>query len=1347
MSRNKQIGRVQLNMEFYKGQDCYTDGTVEDTLLDIAKRCREEELNDMIAEKKDWAVLYHFSHIRQNIVSILDIDQNMTVLEIGAGCGAVTGALAEKAKQVTCVELSEKRSLINAYRNQAHGNVEILVGNFQDIESSLGKYDYITLIGVFEYAAAYIDSESPYSDFLKIVKNHLTETGRVAIAIENKFGLKYFAGCREDHFGTYFEGLEGYSNTSGVRTFGRRELKNLAEDAGLTAMTFYYPYPDYKMATKIYSDDYQPLVGELNTNMQNFDRERMLLFDESKVFNNLIREGLFPECANSFLLIAGTAASGADRLPVVYEKISDDRAEEFSICTRIQKTRQGALEVVKRPVGQKSLAHIQNIEKWSRLLTEQYRQSKISICESVLEGEQVHCPFLTGMTLEEIADLHIQNGEAPKAEKLISAYLQEIRLHNASEPFVMTPAFQEVFGDVQLEGSYRTGKVNNIDMVLNNAVNTPEGWKLIDYEWTFDFPIPVEFIIYRIMHYYLESNNSRNVLRGMDYMQVPPADMDAFAQMEQNFQKYVRGDRHLLRELYRSFGKPAVNVLSLIENSRQMVSVYVDRGAGYSEADKLQIPAFQTGGKFLRIRFAAEEGVVKYRIDPGETACLLKICSLQKDGGTRVAYRAGGTCIAEGVYLFDADPWIEVQVAGTIIREIEMTFCLETEIPESYRVLKKSLTYQEHYEAAMAQNAQLLQQLDAVRGQLTMVSKEREDAMRSISWRITKPLRFVKRGLRKCKQLLKKILKSNRYTYAACKKIKGWIRGTNSTPEIRDVWEITKILCPEDEWKRQRAVQFDRDITFSILVPLYNTPERFLREMIESVQYQTYEKWELCLADGSDSGHRDVEKICREYAARDSRIKYRMLEENKGISGNTNACIDMAAGNYIALFDHDDYLHPSVLYENMEAICKSGADYLYTDEATFSGTNIFNIITRHCKPDFAIDNLRANNYICHFSVFSRELLEKTGKFRSEFDGSQDHDMILRLTENAKKVYHIRKILYYWRSHPLSVAADIGAKTYAIDSAKRAVEEHLQRMGLEAEVESSRAFPTIFRFKYKLTATPKISIVIPNRNHCKDLKKCIGSILEKSTYKNYEIIIVENNSYKSDIFEYYTALERKENIRVVTYEGEFNYSKINNLGVSYATGEFLLLLNNDTEVISPDWMEELLMYAQRRDVAAVGAKLYYPDDTVQHAGIVIGLGQDRAAGHVHYGVDRDNLGYMGKLFYAQDVSAVTGACMMIRTSIYHELGGLDESFAVAFNDVDLCLKAREKGYLNIFTPYCEMYHYESVSRGSEDTDKKKERFRQEVQQFRSKWKKVLEDGDPYYNPNFSLDRADYYIEGQ
>jgi len=556
----------------------------------------------------------------------------------------------------------------------------------------------------------------------------------------------------------------------------------------------------------------------------------------------------------------------------------------------------------------------------------------------------------------------------------------------------------------------------------------------------------------------------------------------------------------------------------------------------------------------------------------------------------------------------------------------------------------------------------------------------------------------------------------------------------------------TASFPSQQERSEQEKAVFDRMVKISILVPLWNTPEEFLKEMIGSVQWQTYANWELCLADGSDAEHAYVGEYCRKLAETDKRIVYQKLEKNEGIAGNTNQCLKLATGEYIGLFDHDDILHPCALYEYVKVINEQNADYVYCDEATFKNGDINKMITMHFKPDYAIDNLRANNYICHFSVFARTLLDGTELFRTKFDGSQDHDMILRLTDNAKKIVHVPRMLYYWRSHAGSVANNISAKPYAIESARNAVADHLRKHGYSHfTITSTRAFETIFKISYEIIGEPKVSIVIPNKDHAQDLRRCIKSIIEKSTWENYEIVIVENNSTTKEIFAYYEELKNNPRIKIVTYEGEFNYSKVCNLGVKESTGDYILLLNNDTQVITINWIEELLMYAQRPDIGAVGGKLYYEDKTIQHAGVVIGLGAHRTAGHVHHKQKRENLGYMGRLCYAQNMTAVTGACLMVKKSCYEQVGGLEESFAISLNDVDFCLKLRKAGYLNIFTPFAELYHYESVSRGLDDSGEKAQRYNEESQRFRAKWEKELAVGDPYFNPNFTLDKPDFSLK--
>ncbi len=520
----------------------------------------------------------------------------------------------------------------------------------------------------------------------------------------------------------------------------------------------------------------------------------------------------------------------------------------------------------------------------------------------------------------------------------------------------------------------------------------------------------------------------------------------------------------------------------------------------------------------------------------------------------------------------------------------------------------------------------------------------------------------------------------------------------------------------------------------SVIVPLYNTPEVFLRDLIKSYQGQSYKNRQLCLADGSDGDHPEVGRICLEYAKSDPTIVYKKLEKNLGISGNTNAAIELADGDYIALLDHDDMLVWSALYEAARAAVEQGADFIYSDEALFT-KKPSDCVTMHLKPDYSPDFLRGCNYICHLSVIKRSLALEVGLYDSAYDGSQDYDFTLRVCERAEKIYHIAKPLYLWRIHEGSVASGIGAKSYAYDAARRAVQAHLDRTGLKGKVVFSHAVPMV-RPIYEIAGEPLVSVIIPTCDHADDLTKCVNSLLERCSYKNFEIILCENNSRERETFENYDRLVKRDpRIKLVTWDGEFNYSAINNYARGFASGEHLLFLNNDTEVITERFFEEMLMFTQRPDVAACGVKLLYPDDMVQHGGIVVGVFD--CAANICPMFPRDNDGYLCRLAIASNMSACTAACLMVKASVFDEVGGFSESFAVSFNDVDLCLKMRKRGYLIVFNPECEAYHYESRSRGYDDKGEKKKRMEREKKLLRDTWPEYFEPlgYDPYYNPNF------------
>lgn len=556
-------------------------------------------------------------------------------------------------------------------------------------------------------------------------------------------------------------------------------------------------------------------------------------------------------------------------------------------------------------------------------------------------------------------------------------------------------------------------------------------------------------------------------------------------------------------------------------------------------------------------------------------------------------------------------------------------------------------------------------------------------------------------------------------------------------------WLKRHSASPGELFAQRRHV-FEEEPLISIVIPLYNTPLKYLEAVIGSIEKQTYRNWELCLADGSDND--EARQFIREKYRKDSRIRYRKLKENRGISGNTNAAVDMAQGEFLMLCDHDDIVAPDALYEMVKALNEdSQVDIVYTDEdkVSMDGKILYDA---YFKPDFNLDLLRSNNYICHIFMVRKSLVVQAGKFRSEYDGAQDYDFILRCCEQARKIYHVSKALYHWRAHPESTAGNPASKLYAYKAGKEAVRAHYERLGMEAEV-SMTEYPGRYRTVFLVKGEPKVSILIPNKDHMEDLKRVTDSIYEKSTYRNFEILILENGSMEEKTFAFYDKLKKEhENLRVITWEKEFNYSAVNNFGAEHAEGEYLLFLNNDIEIITPNWMEEMLGYCQRDDVGVCGAKLLYPSGQVQHAGVVIGLGGP--AGHILHGARNEVFSYVEKVECTQDLSAVTAACMMMPKEIFHKAGGFDEGFKIAYNDVDLCLKVRELGLLVVYNAFVEAYHYESASRGAENDDPQKEkRWKSEVSRFERKWAEILEGGDPYYNVNLALDRPDCRLRGE
>lgn len=585
----------------------------------------------------------------------------------------------------------------------------------------------------------------------------------------------------------------------------------------------------------------------------------------------------------------------------------------------------------------------------------------------------------------------------------------------------------------------------------------------------------------------------------------------------------------------------------------------------------------------------------------------------------------------------------------------------------------------------------------------------------------------------------RKFLKESKAQYVSTKKSLIWLKKKLTGNEYADYDTWLRIMrVSRQELFAQRKTKFSYAPKFSVVVPLYHTPAKFLKDLVRSMMYQSYANWELCLVNASPE---DVHltSLLENWAMRDKRIRVIRLEKNLGIAQNTNAGIAASTGEFIAFLDHDDFLEPDALFCYADALNKDKTiDVFYSDEDK-TDEYAAHYFYPHFKSDFNIDLLHANNYMCHFLAVRKSLVDTVGGLNEKFDGAQDYDFVLRLTENTKKIYHCPRILYHWRCSNQSTAANQGNKMYAIHAGKAALNAHYKRIGWNARAQEG-AVDGWYQTKFTLKEEPLVSILIPNKDHTDDLDVCLNSFFERADYQNYEFIIIENNSVLPETFAYYEKIEKEhDNVKVVYWEAGFNYSAINNFGFKFAKGDYIMLLNNDVELITPDIFQSMLGFCMRPEVGIVGAKLLYNDHTVQHAGVLVGAGG--LADHVFKGIHEDDPGYMGRAISSQDVSAVTAACLLVKRSVYEEVGGLEDEFQVAFNDVDFCLKVRKVGYLIVYDADVKLFHYESKSRGMEDTTERFIRFGNEMMLLNSKWDILSTFVDPYYNPNLSY--LEYY----
>jgi GT2 family glycosyltransferase/2-polyprenyl-3-methyl-5-hydroxy-6-metoxy-1,4-benzoquinol methylase len=1224
---------------------------------------------------KDWPSRYHFSNKRVNFLEALKeiFPQNADVLEIGSGCGTITRWLGEQFQNVDALEGDYSRAVITRYRTKDLDNVKVYCGNL--LETGFDKkYDIITLIGSLEYLPffdrVYNDPKKVCSAILTRLNNSLKDNGILLIAIENKFGAKYFSGCKEDHTGKEFEGIIGYPEKTQV-TFSRNELESIIFSSEFAHSQFYHVFPDYKLTDTIIPETTEVLslhpYNWISTPFEDYSGKFLNIFPDILFIKSVTDSGLLWQFSNSFIVLTSKTKNVNLSVNWLIKKFynNDFSKPNFFHTITLGKNMKPEKTEIKYFITRSSVSRVSSNNENDQFLFE-LRDNNF------VPGKLLLFDFVNALFKK-------------SPEKNLKQVLRELHgnlLNNYS------------IGENDLE-EYPKIKGDTIDYTFWNLITTPDNKiEFIDRKWKSKKPLSAEFILFRNLFWifdkispFLQNKDKSLFIISMIsdiYPQYSENRLIKNLEFENAFQYFVTGENQNLN----------------IDNLRQ-----------YNVVEQVT----QNQERLVQIQ------VLQQKLTKKD----LLIEKLNND--TKDLHQT-------------------VLTKDLLIEKLN----------DKTQELQKTVTAKDRQLYNLQQKVDNLQQkVDNLQQKVDDLQQKITDIEKSIVWQFTMKFHH---------KIIEQILPQNtrRRKYYDLFRAGGKILINNGFQAFyfsfnRHIYK-NKKLNDYQKWiekyepKKEDIGRFKRELQnfsycpkISIVLPVWNTDEIWLRLAIESVINQIYENWELCIVDGgSTKSH--VKRVLNEYTRKDLRIKVKFLTENKGIAGNSNEALSLATGDFVGFLDHDDELVPFTLYEVVKLINKdSRSQFIYSDEDKMDENG--NRKDAFFKPDWAPAMFLSHNYICHFSIIKKTLIDSVGGFRSGYDGSQDYDLFLRVTEKIppETIAHIPKILYHWRMIKGSAADQTDAKPYAITSAKKALSDALIRRGIQGEV-SDGLFQSSYRIRYAIHGNPKVSIIIPTRDKVEILKRCIQSILEKTTYDNYEIVIVDNQSTDPNTAEYYLTLKNNPRIRLLHYDKPFNFSAINNFAVAQVDSPYILFLNNDTEVISDEWLTTMLEHAQQTNVGAVGAKLLYPNNTIQHAGVIIGIiGNPAVGGHSHRYLPDEHPGYFGRASHIQEVSAITAACLLMKKEVFNEIGGFNEDLAIAFNDVDLCLKIREKGYLIIYTPYARLYHHESLSRGVEDTVEKQERFKTEVNYIREHWGSIIDKGDPYYNLNLTRDKEDFSLK--
>lgn len=1315
----------KLNLTYYCGEDLYSDGDVEDDLLRVVQR--EQDLEKYLLKEDSWPHLYHLSSIRENILEWYDFDPSGSLLEIGSGCGALSGLFCRKVDHVVAIELSKRRSMINATRNQKYNNLTIMLGNFEDIEIE-EKFDYVTLIGVFEYSILYIDSDDPFGDMLKKAKSFLKPGGKLIIAIENKYGMKYFAGATEDHSGRVFDGLENYVEVERVRTFSRKGLEKMLKQAGFVKNDFYYPTPDYKLPNEIYSDKHLPSFGSIRNATVAYDRDRYELIDERLFADAACEDDMFPELSNSFLVISEVPATAEEKnqkkkvAPELvepeteYVKYNCTRAPQYQISTRIYKDAYGRHVVEKKALRREARNHIRQLDRNHWSLKQAGDERAINILY-MGDGTAVF-PFIKGKSLESKV-----NAALGKKEKLLKAVKEAVdRIYDYPSdwicPFEQTDAYKEVFGET---GDCFIGKdalkLANADSTFANFVETEDG-KLVclDYEWIFEFPVPMDYLKYRTIYYYFAANTYyiHRYIGEEEFLNEFGLTKDIVAackEMDEQFQQMVHGEDR--KYIYtKNYEKKVINLGKNLQGGENWFS------------------------SIVKDIHTLNQEIGPHRRDLVE-------CEI-------VTRRRPEDASKEN----EEQPWKPVSEAFVKETPEEAVEKIKKEMSEE---LLKKIKEEVSEEVSKKIKEEELEEISKeILEEIVEEAEEEtpEEVVEEVSPGVPKVERnIMSRLVDKAVRILK-----------------------NEGPEIL-IYKFMKKVENNDTYKKwiesnekhqADAEKLEYNPMFSVVIPVYNVADNMLRECIDSILNQTYKNFEIVLVDDA-STQESVREVLAEYDpkvpsakkaknAKNANITVIYRETNGHISRATNDGIAAAKGEFVALCDCDDLYEPNALYEIAKKLNENPEyDFIYSDEDKIDEEG-GERRDPFFKPDWSPETFMSYMYTCHLAVYRKSLLDELGGIRIGFEGSQDYDLVLRLMEKTDKIAHVPKLLYHWRMRKESTASSMTAKPYIMESTYKAKAEALERRGLKGDI---TLIPEIsqYRVTYHPQGNPLVSIVIPSKDNYEVLKMCVTSVFEKTEYRNFEIVLVDNGSTdenKAKIEELIQEIKKKygeDKFQYIYEKMEFNFSKMCNMGAAAARGELLLFLNDDIEVnedveknkntmvVARKWLSTLAGQAQVYYTGAVGCKLYYPDSIrLQHAGVV---NYQIGPGHCFYNME-DNLNfYYGRNLLDYNFSVVTGACLMVETKKFKEIGGFDETFPVSYNDVDLCFRLVKQGYHNVLRNDVALIHHESVSRGLDEVSAEKEARRiREMERLYEKNPEFAGGKDPCYNPNLSPNRGDF-----